>query len=145
MKAIYSGHGRAATDRHLRNGVRYHYSLAVFDQAGNATTTRVSAIPTASKLRPISGTVVHAPPRLTWRAARGAGYYNVQLFKGGQKILSAWPHGNHLQLRQAWKYQGKRRRLGPGVYNWYVWPGYGLRSAQRYGPRLGGSRFEVRR
>jgi hypothetical protein len=89
--------------------------------------------------------MVHAPPRLTWRTVRGGDYYNVQLLKGGQKVLSAWPHGAHLQLRPSWKYRGKRKRLAPGVYHWYVWPGYGLRSARRYGPRLGGSSFQVRR
>lgn len=144
-KTIYRGHGGQATDRQLKNGVRYRYSITVFDQAGNATTTRASAIPTSSPLRPLSGTVVHAPPRLTWRTVRGADYYNVQLLKGGRKILSAWPHGAHLQLRLSWKYKGAHRRLGPGLYRWYVWPGYGSRSAQRYGPRLGGSSFRVRR
>jgi hypothetical protein len=144
-KTVYRGSGDAATDRRLKNGLRYRYSVTVFDQAGNATTTRVSSIPTSSPLRPLGGTVVSAPPRLTWRGVHGADYYNVQLFKGNRKILSAWPHGSHLQLRLAWKYRGKHRRLNPGLYRWYVWPGYGLRSAQRYGPRLGGSSFRLRR
>lgn len=145
QKMIYAGRAGHATDRRLQNGVRYRYSITVFDEAGNATTTRASAIPTASKLRPLSGTVVQGPPRLTWRRARGADYYNVQLFKGKRKILSAWPHGAHLQLRPAWRYRGKHRRLVPGVYRWYVWPGFGLRFEHRYGPRLGGSSFRVRR
>jgi hypothetical protein len=29
------------------------------------------------------------------------------------------------------------------VYRWYVWPGVGPRSANRYGPVLGGSTFTV--
>lgn len=144
-KTVYRGSGGHATDRRLKNGVRYRYSITVFDQAGNGTTTPASAIPTASKLRPLSGTVVHTPPRLTWRSVRGADYYNVQLLKGGRKILSAWPHGAHLQLQLTWSYKGKHRRLVPGTYHWYVWPGFGSRSAERYGPRLGGSSFRVRR
>jgi hypothetical protein len=144
-KTIYQGTGTRVTDRGLRNGVRYRYSVTVFDQAANGTVTNNSAIPTASSLRPVNGTVVTAPPRLTWAAARGADYYNVQLLKGGRKILSAWPHGPHLQLKPTWKFRGKRRHLEPGRYRWYVWPGYGSRAAHSYGSRLGGSAFRVSR
>jgi hypothetical protein len=90
-KTIYQGSGTRVTDRGLRNGVRYHYTVTVFDQAGNGTTRHVGARPTASPLRPVSGTVVRTPPRLHWRRVRGADYYNVQLLLRGRKILSAWP------------------------------------------------------
>jgi hypothetical protein len=141
---IYAGTGTHATDRGLRNGVRYHYVVTVFDQAGTATATRLSTVPTASSLRPVNGSRVASPPRLTWAPARGARFYNVQLMRRGRKILSAWPRGAHLQLRAAWMFGGKRHRLTPGPYRWYVWPGYGRRSARRYGPLLGSSVFRVR-
>jgi hypothetical protein len=144
-RTIYQGTATHVTDRGLRNGVRYRYSVTVFDQAGNGAVTKKSAIPTASSLRPVKGTAVKGPPRLTWRSRRGASYYNVQLLKGGHKILSAWPHGPHLQLRHAWEFRGRRRHLIPGTYRWYVWPGYGSRADHRYGPQLGGSAFRVRR
>jgi hypothetical protein len=143
-KVIYRGTGNRFTDRHLRNGVRYRYTITVFDQAGNTTVKRVTATPTSSPFRPLGGTVVQTPPRLTWKRARGADYYNVQLFRRGKKLLSAWPHGAHLQLRQSWKYRGRQRHLKPGLYRWYVWPGYGKRAAHSYGERLGGSSFRVR-
>lgn len=143
-KTIYRGHGDQVTDRRLRNGHRYRYTVTVFDQAGNSTATRVSGVPTASTLRPLSGAIVSGPPRLSWRAARGASYYNLQLLKAGRKILSTWPRGPHLRLPRVWKYLGKRHRLGPGLYHWYVWPGYGARAEHRYGGRLGGSSFRVR-
>jgi hypothetical protein len=85
---------------------------------------------------------VTAPPRLAWRAAPGARYYNVQLWRRG-KIFSAWPATTVLRLRRAWTFEGRRYRLGPGRYRWYVWPGYGARSAKRYGRALGSSSFVV--
>jgi hypothetical protein len=120
---IYSGTGTHATDRRLRNGVRYRYVVTVVDQAGNATATRLSAVPTASSLRPVNGSLVVGPPRLRWGPAKGARYYNVQLMRKGRKILSMWPRGTHLQLPAVWTFRGKSHRLTPGAYRWYVWPG----------------------
>ena len=126
-KTVYRGSGDDVTDRGLRNGVRYRYAITVLDQAGNSTSTNASAVPTASSLRPV----------------KGASYYNVQLFKGKKKVLSAWPHGAHLQLRTTWKYRGHKRRLKTGTYRWYVWPGFGARTAQRYGSLIGSSSFHL--
>jgi hypothetical protein len=142
-KTVYRGDGHTATDKGLRNGVRYRYTVTVLDQAGNANTTDASAVPTASTLRPVKGTALSAPPRLTWKSVKGATYYNVQLFKGRKKVLSAWPHGSHLQLKAGWKFHGHRVRLKTGTYRWYVWPGFGARTAQRYGRMIGQSSFRV--
>ncbi len=67
----------------------------------------------------------------------------MQLLKGRKKILSAWPHGAHLQLPLTWRYRGHNRRLAAGKYRWYVWPGYGARSSHRYGGLLGHSGFRI--
>ncbi len=142
-KTVYRGTGRDVTDRGLRNGVRYRYTVTVLDQAGNASSSDASAVPTASSLRPVTGTAVSTPPRLTWKTVRGATYYNVQLFKGRHKVLSAWPHGAHLQLRAKWRYRGHQVRLAKGKYRWYVWPGFGARQAQRYGKLIGHSSFHL--
>jgi hypothetical protein len=75
-----------------------------------------------------------------WTPIKRAGYYNVQLVRG-KKILSAWPRTNHFQVPRSWVYQGHRYRLHRGVYRWYVWPGFGAFSANRYGSVLGGSSF----
>jgi hypothetical protein len=142
-QTVYRGTGHDVTDRGLRNGVRYRYTVTVLDQAGNANATQASAVPTASSLRPVNGTAVSAAPRLTWKSVKGASYYNVQLFKGKHKLLSAWPHGAHLQLRAKWRYRGHHMRLARGTYHWYVWPGFGARSAERYGSMIGRSSFRV--
>jgi hypothetical protein len=86
---------------------------------------------------------VKAPPKLVWVASAGASYYNVQLFRGATKILSIWPTTSSLQLRKTWTYRGRRYRLTPALYRWYVWPGIGSKAAARYGPLLGTSTFQI--
>ena len=46
-------------------------------------------------------------------------------------------------LTRQWKYAGKRYKLTPGIYTWYVWPGIGPRSAAEYGPLIGSSSFRI--
>jgi hypothetical protein len=41
------------------------------------------------------------------------------------------------------KYKGKKRALSRGHYRWYVYPGLGKRSANKYGPLIGSSDFYV--
>jgi hypothetical protein len=72
-----------------------------------------------------------------------ATYYNVQLWRRG-RILSMWPRGTSVRLPRAWVYQGRRYRLSPGRYRWYVWPGLGRRSEKRFGRLIGESSFVVR-
>ena len=73
-----------------------------------------------------------------------ARYYNVQVFRNGKKILSAWPSKPHYQLRRSWRYRGHRYRLSDATYRWYLWAGYGKRSARHYGGLLGKRSFIVR-
>jgi hypothetical protein len=81
---------------------------------------------------------------LSWTAAPGATYYNVQLFRADpKKVLSMWPKRASLQLRRTWRFDGHRFRLKPGKYRWYVWPGFGKRKAGRYGHMIGSGTFVV--
>jgi len=73
----------------------------------------------------------------------GAAYYHVQLFRGGKRILAAWPSGPQLALRPAWSWGGRRYRLDRGTYRWYAWAGTGARSTAHY-KRLGTAAFAVR-
>ena len=75
-------------------------------------------------------------PTLTWRARPNVKYYNLQLFRNGRKILSAWPTVAHYTLKPSWRYHGHTYKLAAGRYRWYVWPGYGPRAAHRYGRLL---------
>ncbi len=141
---VYSGPGKRFHDSSLSNGVTYRYTVTTFDQAGNGASTVAAARPAASKgLRPLRGTRLRAGPRLRWPAVRGASYYNLQMYRGKRKVLTAWPAHAHLKLHRRWVFQGHRIRLIPGTYRWYVWPGYGSRAAHRYGSFIGQSSFTI--
>lgn len=73
---------------------------------------------------PKARAVVSKPPLLDWGAAPGASRYNIQVWRDNRKILSRWPRGTEFQLRSRWRYKGRRYRLVPAQYYWYVWPAY---------------------
>jgi hypothetical protein len=170
---VFSGPGTTFVDEHVDNDVRYAYRVTVRDIAGNTGSRTVSGVPTASPAEPVAAgspamvaappgaprpaarrliapapgaivTVGH-PPLLRWTLVRRARYYNVQLFRGGRKLLTAWPYRPRYQLETRWTYAGKPRRLEPGRYRWMVWPGYGPRSKADYGEAIGRSTFVVKR
>jgi hypothetical protein len=146
---VYDGTGDAFTDKGLRNGTRYSYVVQALDAAGNATSDSVAVTPTADAstkhlLSPGAASSLSRPPLLRWRRIARASYYNVQLFRHGKKILSAWPTKPQYQLRSVWTYRGHRHRLGKATYRWLLWGGYGPRSQHRYGKLLGKRTFIVR-
>jgi hypothetical protein len=145
---VYDGTGDAFTDRGLKNGRRYTYLVQAVDVAGSATSDSVAVTPDAEAstkhlLSPGSKSRLSRPPMLRWREIEAASYYNIQLFRHGKKILSAWPTKAHYQLRRAWTYRGHRHRLGKATYRWYLWGGYGHRAEHRYGRLLGKRSFTV--
>ena len=131
-------------DTGLHPGRTYHYRLAVADEAANVSTKALDFVARGALLFPGPGEKVNKPPLLVWSAARGASYYNVVLTRG-RRVYSAWPVRARLQLPRSWKYHGRRYKLRPGTYRWYVWPGRGRLSAGRYGKLLGASSFVVTR
>jgi hypothetical protein len=139
---IFSGQGSAKSyvDRKLHPGRTYAYRLTATDQAGNQATKTVQYLARGALLNPAPGESVTKPPLLIWAPKRGADYYNVILVRG-RRVFSAWPLQARLQLPRAWKYHGRRYKLRPGTYKWFVWPGYGPLSSGRYGKLLGGSTF----
>jgi hypothetical protein len=139
---VYRGTATTYRDAGLIVGRKYQYRVIGLDEAENRDEHTIEITATGALLSPAPGTQVTNPPQLVWTAVRGASYYNVQLMRG-RKVLSAWPVRTRLQLRRTWRYNGRRYRLRPGVYRWYVWPGYGRISAARYGRLLGGSTFVV--
>jgi hypothetical protein len=151
---VFRGPGASFVDRGLANGVRYAYNVRLRDAAGNASSQTVVGVPTAPPppvpigphlLAPATGSVVPAgrPLRLRWTKVARTKYYNVQLYRNGRKVLSAWPARARYRVRSHWKYNGKRRTLTPGRYRWMVWPGLGPRSRGKYGDRIGPGRFKV--
>lgn len=85
----------------------------------------------AAGIRPAAGAVVPDAPVLRWNDVASASRYNVQLFRlessRYRKILSRWPTAHHLRLPEKWRYKGKRQRMVPARYFWYVFPWFGTR------------------
>ncbi len=142
---VYRARGTAYDDRHVRNRVRYRYTLLATDLAGNTARRSLVVTPGPRLLVPSQNTLVSRPPVLRWTPVRRASYYNVQLYWGNRKVLSTWPDGARLQLASTWSFGGRRYRLRPGKYRWYVWPGFGRRAAARYGRLIGSRTFRVAR
>jgi hypothetical protein len=143
---VYRGTATRYTDKRFKNGTYYRYAITSYDHAGNAS-RRVSVVVPASALlaSPRSGAHLSRPPLLDWQAVPRATYFNVQLYFGSTKILSAWPARSRFKLGRSWSYQGHVYRLKKGTYRWYVWPGFGPRANGRYGQLLGQASFVVTR
>lgn len=139
---IYRGSATGHLDTGLAVGRKYEYRVTGVDEAANRSEQTVNIVATGALLSPAPGASITAPPTLVWTPVKRTSYYNVQLIRG-RKVLSAWPARPGFQLRRTWIYNGRRYRLRPGVYRWYVWPGIGRISAAKYGPLLGSSTFVV--
>jgi len=141
---VYRGNGQAFVDRTVHKGVRYRYDLTAADAAGNVAAIAVIADARPALYAPLAGAVVRAPIRLAWDAVPRARYYNVQLFRNGVKILSAWPRRPWFRLPRTWRYLGKQQALEPGLHRWFVWPALGTRAQPRFGRPLGSSTFRIK-
>jgi hypothetical protein len=141
---LFRGGGTSFTDRGLKNGKRHRYLITSIDRAGNRAVDRASAVPTSSPLlSPARRARLAQPPLLVWESVKRATYYNVQLYRGREKILSRWPRAEEFQLSETWRFGGQRRRLKPGLYTWFVFPAFGERSDRRFGKLLGKSSFRI--
>jgi hypothetical protein len=139
---VYEGFATGFRDTGLAVGRKYQYRVIGIDEAANRAERLLNLVGTGALFAPLPGARLKSPPNLVWTPVKGATYYNLQLIRGN-KVLSAWPTGPHFRLRRTWTYRGRRHRLRPGVYRWYVWPGLGRISAARYGQPLGSSTFVV--
>jgi hypothetical protein len=156
VSAIFTGSVKQIKDTKLTNGVEYRYVVVAYDAVGNFSPgAAVRIVPKRALLfAPADGLAVTKPPLLRWAAVSDATYYNVQLYRGrttqaapaqlGTKILSSWPTRPQIALARTWKYNGRTQRLTPGTYLWLAWPGFGAKSANRYGTLLGQSTFVVK-
>jgi hypothetical protein len=146
-KAVSVYHGKASqfVDHRLVFGIVYRYLVVAVDHVGNQS-TGVAALARATAqplFGPVAGQRVTSPVVLRWRPTRGATFYNVQLFRGKVKILSAWPKTAKLVVSARWSYSGKTQQLLPGKYTWFVWPARGTRKAPKYQALEGFNSFLV--
>ena len=138
-RLVYSGTRANFSDTRVKLRTRYRYTVTAIDQAGNRAAKTLAAA-AGTLFAPMPAERVSRAPVLRWTPVKGAEYYNVQLVRG-RKILSAWPATTRFRVPRSWLYDGHRYRLRRGAYRWYVWPGFGSRSENRYGGMLGGSSF----
>jgi hypothetical protein len=77
-------------------------------------------------LRPRVGAVLVAGRTLTvsWRRDPRARYYNLQLYRGRRKVVSAWPTARRLTVR--------RTTMRAGRYALVIWSGVGPKARARY-------------
>jgi hypothetical protein len=146
LRVIDAGFASALIDRKVENGVAYRYAVVVVDEAGNrSTAVSVTARPELARLVGPSQVRVGGAPLLRWIPIKRAAYYNLQLFRGGVKVLSVWPRRARIRLTPAWRWEGRGYALRPGRYTWYVWPGFGALAETRYGGLIGQRSFVVGR
>jgi hypothetical protein len=118
--------------------------VTAFDQAG-VSTSKIVGADVAALLTPRAGAQIAVPITLRWPTVSGAQYYNVQLFIGTRKVLSAWPTAPKLRVSRSWTYRGARFVLpNRAKVRWYVWPAVGPTTTPTYGPMVGASTFWIR-
>jgi hypothetical protein len=146
-RVVYTGTGSSYTDRGLTNGVEYRYVVMAVDAAGNHSAGVAAVIvPRRNLLKsPKDGAKLRKAPKLSWIVDAEAQYYNAQLLLNGKKVLSVWPVRPAYALKKSWKFEGRKYTLKPGVYTWFVWPGYGPRSDVNYGNLMGSRTFQIAR
>ncbi len=142
---VYNGTASKFIDHRLTLGVVYRYLVVAVDKTGNRSTgVAALARPTAQPLYgPVANQRVTSPVVLHWQAKGDATFYNVQLFRGKTKVLSAWPETAKLVVDAKWSYGGKSQHLLPGRYSWFVWPARGTRKSPRYQSLEGFNSFVV--
>jgi hypothetical protein len=141
---LFHGDASSFTDMHAVAGRRYQYTVFTVDAQGNRAGVAVIVSPNPTNLvRPANGVSVTAPPLLLWVPVSHADYYNIQLYRGGTKVLSVWPTKARYQLGERWRFAGTAHSLEPGTYRWFVFPGFGPPGRRRFGPAVGTSTFEV--
>jgi hypothetical protein len=143
---VYSGPASSYTEARFANASYHRYSITSVDKAGNVSpAVQVDVPASALLLAPADGARLHAkkPQLFRWRAIPKASYYNIQLWRGGRKLLTSWPRKPAFRLRASWKRGGHRYRLTSGAYTWYIWPGFGPLAKGRYGDLAGQASFRA--
>jgi hypothetical protein len=134
---VYRGLGSSVALK-LRAGQTVNVALFAYDHTGNVSEAARQVVSLASliPLRPLTGSVLNAAPRLSWLAKKGTAYYNVQLFRNGRRVLVGWPSQP--------SYDVPARALLPGTYVWFVWPALKRGSSAVFGDLIGRATFVVK-
>jgi hypothetical protein len=146
QSVVYSGNADFYKDAGIDNGKKYDYLVTALDEAANSVEQKATAVPLPALYNPAAGARVRGKLVFEWLPVEGATYYNVQIWLGKRKVVSAWPRVTRLVVPQRGKLGGKRYTLVRGkTYRWYVWPGRGRKIDRRYGRLIGVSSFRYTR
>lgn len=74
---------------------------------------------------------------LQWQPVAHATYYNVVLWRDGKRILDLWPRAPRVELPATSANTEPHKRLSPGRYLWFVYPGFGTKPSRHYGALAG--------
>jgi hypothetical protein len=112
---VYRGLG-SSTKVTLRPGQTGYLALYSYVKGGGISAPARTKVSLASliPLRPLTGSVLHAPPLLTWKPKVGTAYYNLQLYRNGKRVLVVWPSHPAYRIPAS--------TLTSGTYVWFVWP-----------------------
>jgi hypothetical protein len=106
---------------------------------GARTETRPNSQPSQPRVPPAPKTIPVLPPpaapasppaaatksearTFAWAPAPGATGYEIQLFRGNDRVLVERTGETKLKIGPRWTYEGRTMSLQPGRYRWYVWP-----------------------
>jgi len=142
---VFSGKGLRLVDRTAHSPSRYWYEVRVYDQAGNVASRTLAVKPSGGILLPVGGAVLHKAPLVRWVPVARARFYNVQLWRGGKKLLTTWPSETRFRLSDTWNFSGRKQHLQNGKYQVFVWPAFGTLASPRYGKLVGRADFVVKR
>jgi hypothetical protein len=78
--------------------------------------------------------------RLAWGPAQEAEAYDVEIFRGSERVFAARMTVPRLDLGLTWRHGGRHFALDPGEYDWYVWP---VVDGERASSTMVGSTFTV--
>ncbi len=96
-----------------------------------APSAAVSGSHQAVAKRPITALRATRGP-IRWKRVRRARYYEVVLWQAHGRVADVWTSRHRLSVR--WLRRALApRALAPGRYLWFVYPGFGPRSAHSYG------------
>jgi len=80
---------------------------------------------------------------VAWDPVPDATYYNLVLWRDGERVLDLWPTSSHAVVPNNWSRDGVEGRLLPGRYLWFVYPGFGAKASRQYGKLAGNGSFVV--
>jgi hypothetical protein len=91
-------------------------------RGGSEPSSRSSTAASDPTTRPKTDGEGGTPRIMAWAPAPGAAAYEVALYAGSRRIFLERTKQTRLALPEEWSFGGRRLRLEPGVYRWYVWP-----------------------